>query len=66
MIKKSNSDKLSVGDVKISDKHCNFFINGGSASSFEIEQLINKVKQNVFKETGKNLELEIKIIGNNL
>ncbi len=66
LIKESKSDKLFVGDVKISEKHSNFFINNGSASSFEIEQLINKVKENVFKETGKKLELEIKIIGNNI
>tara|TARA_B100001029_G_C15059193_1_gene456920 strand:+ start:589 stop:1497 length:909 start_codon:yes stop_codon:yes gene_type:complete len=66
LIKDSNSDKFFVGDVKISDKHCNFFINNGSASSFEIEKLINKVKENVLKATGKSLELEIKIIGDHL
>ncbi len=66
LIKDSNSDKFSVGDVKISDKHCNFFINNGHASSFEIEELINKVKENVLKETGKTLEPEIKIIGDNI
>ena len=51
------------GDAKISDKHCNFFVNNGSARSADIEKLIYKVKQSVEKKTGINLELEIKIIG---
>ena len=62
LIKDSNSDKFSVGNVKISEKHCNFFVNKGATSS-EIEELINKVKLNVLKKTGTKLELEIKITG---
>ena len=52
-----------VGDAKISDKHCNFFVNNGKAKSSDIEKLINKVKHEVYLKTGENLELEIKIIG---
>ena len=44
-------------------KHCNFFVNNGNAKSSDIENLINKVKKQVFEKTGENLELEIKIIG---
>ena len=44
-------------------KHCNFFVNNGSAKSTDIEKLINKVKQKVNEKTGIDLELEIKIIG---
>ena len=65
LIKETNSDKLSVRNVKISEKHCNFFINEGNSTSTEIEELINKVKSKVFKETGIKLELEIKVIGVN-
>jgi UDP-N-acetylmuramate dehydrogenase len=65
LIKESNSDKLSVGFAKISEKHCNFFVNEGGASSNEVEELINKVKKNVLDTTGIKLELEIKVIGNN-
>ena len=63
LIKESGSDSLSVGDAKISEKHCNFFLNNGKAKSEDIEKLINKVKERVLIKTGVSLELEIKIIG---
>ncbi len=63
LIKKSNCEKMFVGKAKISQKHCNFFVNEGNAKAFEIEQLIDKTKEQVFKKTGIKLELEIKIIG---
>ena len=65
LIKESSSDKLSVGLAKISEKHCNFFVNEGGATSSEVEELIYKVKKNVLETTGIKLELEIKVIGNN-
>ena len=65
LIKESGCEKISVGKAKISEKHCNFFINEGGATSNDIEQLIEKVKNQVLKKTGINLELEIKIIGIN-
>jgi len=64
LIKESGCDKLYIGDAKISDKHCNFFVNDGEAKTADIEKLINKVKKEVQNKTGVNLELEIKIIGN--
>ena len=63
LIKRSNCENLSVGDAKISEKHSNFFINNGKATSKQIESLIIKVRDKVFKKTGINLELEIKIVG---
>ena len=38
-------------------------MNVGNAKTSDVEQLINKVKKEVHKKTGINLELEIKIIG---
>ena len=63
LIKESSCDKFYVGNAKISEKHCNFFINEGKAKSTDIEALINKVKKEVYFKTVVNLELEIKIIG---
>ena len=63
LIKESGCEKFSVGDAKISEKHCNFFINNGNAKTSDIEALIAKVKNQVKSKTGINLELEIKIIG---
>ncbi len=65
LIKESNCEKMSVGNAKISEKHCNFFINEGNATSKDIEELINRVKKQVFEKTNVNLELEIKVIGKN-
>jgi len=56
---------FKVGSAKMSDIHCNFFINNGKATSKDLEELINKVKETVYKKTKTNLELEIKIIGYN-
>ena len=56
---------MQVGDAKISEKHSNFFVNNGKASSQDIEKLIKKVKDKVKEDTGINLELEIKVIGEN-
>ena len=65
LIKESKCEKMSVGNAKISEKHCNFFVNQGNATSQDVEELINKVKEQVFKTTNTKLELEIKIIGKN-
>jgi len=65
LIKESNCDGLKFRDAEISSKHCNFFINKGNAKSADLENLIEKVRENVFKKTGINLELEIQIIGKN-
>tara|TARA_B100001059_G_C17806917_1_gene569774 strand:+ start:375 stop:1277 length:903 start_codon:yes stop_codon:yes gene_type:complete len=63
LIKNSDCAEMSVGDAKISKKHCNFFVNEGKASSADIEELMNKVNKKVFEKTGIKLELEIKVVG---
>ena len=63
LIKQAGCENFKVGDAVISQKHCNFFVNNGSAQSSDIENLIKKVKKRVLEKTGVNLELEIKIIG---
>jgi len=63
LIKDSGCSEMSIGGAKMSEKHCNFFVNTGKAKSKELEKLINKVKDIVLKKTGVNLELEIHIIG---
>ncbi len=66
LIKEAGCDKLYVGDAKISDKHCNFFLNDGKAKSSDIESLINRVRKEVKFKTGVDLELEIKIVGDEI
>jgi len=65
LIKESGCAGMKIGGAQISEKHCNFFINNGNAKSNDLEKLISKVQEEVFKKTKINLELEIKIIGEN-
>ena len=63
LIKLSSCHKMKVGGAAISEKHCNFFVNTGSATAKDLENLIIKVRREVFVKTGIKLETEIQIIG---
>ena len=63
LIKDSGCAGMKVGDAYISEKHCNFFVNKGNATSADLENLIHKVRTKVLDKTGIKLELEIQIIG---
>ena len=63
LIKDSGCAGMSIGDAHISEKHCNFFVNKGRAKSSDLEKLIYKVKKQVLDKMVINLELELKIIG---
>ena len=63
LIRSSNCSNLNIGGARMSSQHSNFFFNNGSATSSDIENLIEEVRKKVFLKTGINLELEIKIIG---
>ena len=54
-----NAANKMFGDAKLSEKHCNFLINYEKASSKDMKNLINFIKDKVYKKTGVNLELEI-------
>ena len=54
---------LKIGGAYVSELHCNFFINDGSATASDIENLIEEVQTRVFKKSGIMLEREIIIIG---
>lgn len=54
---------LSVGDAIVSDRHANFILNRGHASSSDVIELIELCAQRVYDSTGVKLEPEIKIYG---
>jgi UDP-N-acetylmuramate dehydrogenase len=54
---------FSIGGARFSEKHCNFLINNGTATSNDIENLIKLAQEKVYKKFGIKLDLEIKIIG---
>lgn len=57
---------LRVGGAHVSELHCNFFINDGTATASDIESLIKQVQTKVFNKSGIMLEREIIIIGKNI
>ena len=52
-----------IGGACVSEKHANFIINTGNASSNEIEQLIEFVQAEVYKQKMIKLIPEVRIIG---
>lgn len=54
---------FSVGGAQVSEKHAGFIINKNKATSKDILDLIEIVKQKVYEKFGKKIELEIIIIG---
>jgi len=62
LIKQSVPLNTGFGDARISDKHCNFFVNKGNASFKDMKNLIKFVSNKVLENTGIKIETEIKII----
>ena len=56
----------SIGGAKVSDKHAGFVINTGDATSKDVLELVNVIKEEVFKKFGKKIELEIETIGDEI
>ncbi|KQS02391.1 UDP-N-acetylenolpyruvoylglucosamine reductase [Sphingomonas sp. Leaf357] len=54
---------LTRGDAQVSEKHCNFLLNLGSATSAEIEALGEEVRDRVRAQSGVTLEWEIQRVG---
>ncbi|MDD3725613.1 MAG: UDP-N-acetylmuramate dehydrogenase [Candidatus Ratteibacteria bacterium] len=64
LIERCGLKGYSIGDACISEKHANFIINKGKATSEEIYKLISIVKEQVKIQYNIELETEIKLIGN--
>ncbi len=54
---------LTVGGAQVSEKHANFLINTGNATSADIEALGEQVRARVKAKSGISLEWEIKRVG---
>jgi UDP-N-acetylmuramate dehydrogenase len=54
---------LTMGDAQVSEKHCNFLLNLGCATSAEIEALGEEVRRRVEAKTHISLEWEIQRVG---
>ncbi|MBR4395132.1 MAG: UDP-N-acetylmuramate dehydrogenase [Eubacteriaceae bacterium] len=63
LIEQSGLKGASVGGAMVSEKHAGFIINKGSATSADILNLIEHVRETVYQHFGVMLEPEIKMIG---
>jgi UDP-N-acetylmuramate dehydrogenase len=54
---------LRIGGAMVSEMHCNFLINTGTATGHDLELLGETVRAQVFETSGVRLEWEIKRIG---
>lgn len=54
---------LQIGNAQVSEKHCNFLLNLGGASSHDVELLGETVRNRVRENSGVNLVWEIRRMG---
>lgn len=66
LVERAGCRGLKIGGARVSEKHCNFLINEGNATSKDIEELGEEVRQRVLDNSGIELEWEIKRIGRHL
>jgi len=63
-IDKAGCRGLLVGGAQMSPMHCNFMINTGTATGYDLEYLGETVRTRVLENSGIRLQWEIKRIGN--
>ena len=63
LIQKSGCADLKIGGAKVSEKHCNFLINTGTATADDIEKLGETIIKKVKEKTSITLEWEVKRMG---
>ena len=51
-----------MGGAQVSAKHAGFVVNTGDATCADILALIDQVRERVFRETGVELEPEVKYL----
>ena len=54
---------MTLGGAQVSEKHCNFLLNTGTATSSDIEALGEEVRRRVMAKTNIMLEWEIQRVG---
>ena len=63
LVDKAGCRGLMIGDAQVSEKHTNFLLNTGNATSADIEALGEEVRRRVQTDSGIALEWEIQRVG---
>ena len=53
---------LTVGGAQVSEKHAGFVVNRGGATCADVLELVDRVKEEVLRQTGVELEMEVKVL----
>ena len=64
LIEQAGLKGFSIGDAQVSEKHAGFVINRGHASFSDVRCLMDYIIETVYKNSGIELEPEVKIIDN--
>ena len=62
-IEKTGLKGLKIGGARLSEKHCNFIVNEGGASSEDFFEIAETVRKKALEEQGVSLEYEVEKIG---
>lgn len=63
LIDRAGCRGLTIGGAQVSEKHCNFLLNTGTATAADLETLGEEVRRRVRETAGVELRWEIKRIG---
>jgi UDP-N-acetylmuramate dehydrogenase len=63
LIEQAGLKGMRIGGAQISPKHANFFVNLGGARAADVRALIDLAREQVWKQFGQQLELEIELVG---
>ncbi|MCC3144387.1 UDP-N-acetylmuramate dehydrogenase [Halanaerobium sp. Z-7514] len=63
LIEKAGLKGYQIGGAQVSKKHAGFIVNKGDATAKDIIKLIEKIKKEVYKMSGVQLEVEPRFLG---
>lgn len=63
LIERTGCKGLSEGSARVSERHANFIVNEGRATSRDVLALVHRVQEAVRAGTGRQLELEVEVWG---
>ncbi len=66
LIEELNLKGIRVGKARLSEKHANWIVNEGGASAKDVWILIGLIRDKVKELTGIRLEVEVKVVGEEL
>ena len=62
LIEEAGLRGFTVGGAQVSEKHAGFVVNRGGATCADVLELVRQVKEEVLRQTGVELEMEVKVL----